>query len=222
MPPSECSLISVRTGPGKTEFAPDPVLAEVQSHLVGQMVQPGLRRAVRRHGGDAAHAGQRRDVDDGASPVLDHVRDGELHGVERTGEVRLDHRVPDVGVEVHHGTPRIDGGVVDEDVDLAAERDGGLHHPLGVVELGHVAGAGRWPCPAGSMATRLSSLSCRRPVMQTFAPSATNRLAISTPMPAPAPGDHGHFAFEHHVQLLLTAFFGITGSDARDGYRPSR
>ena len=112
------------------------------------------------------------------------------------------HRVPDVRVEVHHGAARIDGGVVDQDVDLAAELDGRLHHALGVLELGDVARAGDGRARR-EQGDGLVQLVLPAPGDADLRPLGHEPLGDLHADAGARPGDHGHFAFEHHVQLLL-------------------
>ena len=58
--------------------------------------------------------------------------------------------------------------------------------------------------PAGSDAAILSSFSWTRPVMQIFAPSATNRSAIALPMPWPPPVMSATFPLRFMLFASLT------------------
>ena len=90
-----------------------------------QRDQAGLRRAVVRGVRVAFLAGDRRDVDDAAVTLLDHLRHDRAAGQERPDEVDLDDAPPDFGVEFPgHAVAAGDAGVVDEDVDAAVRIDG--------------------------------------------------------------------------------------------------
>src|SRR6185503_15040282 len=70
--------------------------------------------------------GNRRNVDDRAAADLLHLGDRELHAEEGAGRIDRHDLVPGGAVEQVFLTAAADAGVVDQDVELAVGREGGV------------------------------------------------------------------------------------------------
>jgi hypothetical protein len=91
--------------------------AELAGEALRQPDQAELRGALRGHVRVAAHAVDRRDVDDAAAAPLGHA--GERGAAERRrgGQVRRDDPIPFRGGELEERPPDEHAGVVDEHVE---------------------------------------------------------------------------------------------------------
>ena len=110
-----CSVIAVTMKPGATQFTRDPEPAELDRERLRQSLDPRLRRRVVRLAAVSECRG-RRDQDDRAASLSDHVRLSGLSGEKRPLQMRVDHRFP---VVVRHLVDEVvaqDPGAGDEDV----------------------------------------------------------------------------------------------------------
>ncbi len=141
------------------------VIAELGGHLGGEearcdgvdadAVAPPLRRQLAREPDhprlrgdvgrvrdlpDRAQAHHRRNVDDRAAAVRAHPARGQAGQREGRRQVDVEHPRERVGARLQRRRGRPDAGVVDEAVEPAVALDDGLHEPLAVAGVGHVAG----------------------------------------------------------------------------------
>ena len=106
--------------------------------------QPRLRCRIMRGIGIAVLARDRGDVDDAAIAVLQHFRHDRAASQIRTDEIDINDAPPDIRLQLPElAVAAGDAGVVDEDVDLAVPRDGGLRggaHRSIIGEFDDIAG----------------------------------------------------------------------------------
>ena len=138
-----------------------------------------------------------RHVDDPALAALEHRRQDRLGQVERRVDVDLEHQPPAPQRVVEERVVDRRGGVVDEDVDRAAEQlDRGRDDRRPAVGVGQVGDDALRPWRRGArqrssvslrLPARWSCWSTVRAVITTSAPSAASRSAVAAPMPRLAP-----------------------------------
>lgn len=77
-----------------------------------------------------------------AVALLDHPRDRGPGDEEDAGQVDVDHAAEQLGRHLDERDPRIDAGVIDENVDAVEALDGALDEALDVARGGDVGGDG--------------------------------------------------------------------------------
>src|SRR5208283_4767507 len=78
------------------------------------------------------------DVDDAAPALLQHGADHRLDEQERASQVGVEDFVPVGALHAHDQLIAGDAGIVDQDVDLAELREGGLHFGLDLLFVADV------------------------------------------------------------------------------------
>ena len=119
-----------------------------------------------------------------AGALLAHHRQHGAGDVHRAEQQRLDLVADLIGAEFLEEAGVEVAGVVDQDVDAAEPRDGGLDRGLRVLGAGDVELHGQ---QVVVVADRRRDLPGSRPVATTAWPAASAALAMSTPRPRPAP-----------------------------------
>src|SRR5262249_59243176 len=114
--------------------------------------------------GAAARGRARADVDDLAGLLADHVRRDVLDHEEYAADIDRHHLVPQRHIDVLHlqrGQRRVEGGVVDQDVDPAEPLHGPGHQFLHLRLLAHVehhAGHRVGAVPGGQLGRELAAV----------------------------------------------------------------
>src|SRR5882757_7714240 len=104
----------------------------------GQSDEAGFRSNVVGLPRVAAFRDDGGDVDDAAGAGFHHRRQHLLDAKMRAGEIGADDGVPVVGLHAHGQAVAGDGGVVDQDVDLAEFFEDGFEPGLDLVDVGDV------------------------------------------------------------------------------------
>jgi hypothetical protein len=133
------------------------------------------------------------------------VRDSIFHHQERTGQVGVQHLLPDAHVRIDDGFRNAHRGIIDGDVQPSAKGSRRLNHALYVFQLADVRNAnsdlagGKTPCEflqlfaAPSRDADLRALADKR-----FRNGSSNARAAS--------GDQCDFARQSHASLLGSQF----------------
>ncbi len=133
-------------------------------------------------------AGNRRDVDDGATPLLFHMWQDRFAGEEHTLEIDVADPVPAFLAGLHGPTQLQDADVVVEDVDVPIGAEAVLDHSFDLVSARHI-------CLVYGTVTAffvddgLGLLGCGRlmSTVNTCAPSRAKSTAVALPLPHPGP-----------------------------------
>ena len=121
-----CSRIARLRGGGRDAVHRDVVAGQLLAERFGQRDDAGLRRAVGRGVRVAFLAGNRRDVDDAAVVLPDHVRHDGAAAQKDAGQIDVEHLLPGVDRILPDLLLRPgDAGICDEDVDAAERLDRG-------------------------------------------------------------------------------------------------
>mmetsp|Transcript_5647 Transcript_5647/g.14126 ORF Transcript_5647/g.14126 Transcript_5647/m.14126 type:complete len:305 (+) Transcript_5647:41-955(+) len=179
-------------------------------NCLGERDDASLGSSVVRLPGVAGDSDDGGDVDDPPLPLLAHDFGGRLSGIKDSGEVRVDHLLPLLGLHSHHQRVSCDAGVVHQDIHSPPLVDARREHVLDVALVGHISLEGDgFPTALGDLSSHLLSLLGRaRVVHQDLRSGLSEGKRDSLADAARSAGHHAHGS------LLVRAGCGQIDGDA--------